>query len=123
MDDFIYFSPSIYNSFEENPFKLEERVYPVEIPYPFTEQFVFNLDLPEGYVVEELPEPTRVVLPNKGGSFLYMVKQNGQRLQIIRKIKVSQLEFTPEEYTAIKTFFDLIVAKNEAQIVLKKAQP
>lgn len=123
MDDFIYFSPSIYNSFEENPFKLEQRVYPVEIPYPFTKQFVFNLDLPEGYVVEELPEPARVVLPNKGGSFLYMVKQNGQRLQIIRKIKVSQLKFTSEEYTTIKTFFDLIVAKNEAQIVLKKAQP
>ncbi|MGH1339849.1 MAG: DUF3857 domain-containing protein [Aureispira sp.] len=123
MNDFIYFSPSIYNSFEENPFKLEKRVYPVEIPYPFSEQFVLNVDLPEGYIVEELPESAKVVLPNKGGSFLYMVKQNGQRLQIIRKIKINQLQFNTEEYTDIKTFFDLIIEKSEEQVVLKKQQP
>lgn len=123
MDDFIYCSPAVYNCFKENPFKLEERAYPVEIPYPFSQQFVLNLTLPEGYTIEDLPESARVVLPNKGGSFLYMVKQSGQQLQIISKIKVSQLQFSPEEYQTIKTFFDLIIEKNEAQIVLQKSQP
>lgn len=122
MNDFIYFSPSLYNSFQENPFKLKERVYPVEMPYPFSEQLVLNLDLPEGYVVEELPEAAKVVLPNKGGSFLYMVKQSGQKIQVIRKITLNQLQFSPEEYSSIKTFFDLIIEKSEEQIVLK-AQP
>lgn len=123
MNDLMYFSPAIYKSFEENPFKLDERVYPVEIPYPFSKQFVFNLELPEGYTVEELPEAARVVLPNKGGSFLYMAKANGNKLQIMYSIKVNQLKFSPEEYAAVKTFFDLIVEKNEAQVVLKKIQP
>ena len=51
-----------------------------------------------------------------------MVKQSGQKLQVIRKITLNQLQFSPEEYSSIKTFFDLIIEKSQEQIVLK-AQP
>ena len=65
--NFIYVQPSIMPSFRENPFKLEERAYPVELPYPIQVQDIVFLKIPEGYEVEELPESSRVSLPNGGG--------------------------------------------------------
>ena len=72
--------------------------------------------------MEELPEPARVALPNKGGAFNFFVKQNGNSIQVVRKIQLKQLKFEPEEYEAIKSFFDIIVEKQGEQIVLKKTQ-
>lgn len=118
--DFMYFSPSLFSIFDKNPLKTESRTYPVNMPYPFRLQRILMFDIPEGFSVEELPEGLNLVLPNDGGSFLYSVKQMGSKLQATSRIKISQTVFQPEEYLAIKGFFDMIIEKQEEQIVLKK---
>lgn len=119
--DFIYISPAIYTNFDENPFKLEERTYPVDMPYPFKEQIIINIEIPEGYSVEDLPEVANIVLPNKGGKFQYLLNQQDSRnIQIISRLNIDQTYFEPTEYLAIKNFFDIIIEKQGEQIVLKK---
>ncbi len=119
--DFIYLSPVLMEAYEENPFKLEKRNYPIDIPYPISDSYVLNLEIPDGYVIEELPEPANMVLPNKGGKFQFLVNSVSEhRIQIISKVRIKQLIYSPEEYLAIKRFFDLIVEKQGEQIVLKK---
>lgn len=119
--DFIYVSPALYTSFMENPFKLEERTYPVDMPYPFKEQTIINIEIPEGYRIEELPEITNIALPNDGGKYQFMVsKQDEKNIQIVSRMSVDQTYFKPLEYPAIKSFFDMIVEKQGEQIVLKK---
>ncbi|MFK7806560.1 MAG: DUF3857 domain-containing protein [Saprospiraceae bacterium] len=119
--DFIYFSPIIFEGYEENPFKLEKRNYPVDISYPFEEDYILNLSIPEGYDIEEIPESINLVLPNKGGKFVYLVNKTSEsNIQIVSKIIVDQIYFKPVEYQGVKQFFDLIVEKQGEQIVLKK---
>lgn len=118
--DFIYLSPIVYTSFDENPFKLETRSYPVEISHPFKEQLIVNITIPEGYTIEELPEQINLALPNKGIKYQYFISQNKNILQIIWKISIKQLQFSPEEYKGVKNFFDIIMEKKGEQIVLKK---
>jgi len=118
--DFIYLSPIIHSNFTENPFKSETRLYPVEIPYPFKEQLILNLTIPEGYTVEELPEQVNLILPNKGAKYQYLISQKGNTLQIVCKMSLKQLRFTPEEYKGVKNFFDIMIEKQGEQIVLKK---
>ena len=77
-------------------------------------------DLPEGYAIEEMPENLNLSLPNNGGNFNYSVKKMGNKVQVNSKLKISQLIFDPEEYLAIKGFFDMVIEKQLAQIVLKK---
>ena len=121
VDDFIYFSPVIYSSFDQNPFKLEKRTFPVEIPYPIHEDLILNIKLPEGYVLESKPESVNINLPNNGSKFTYMLNLvNPTQLQVITKFKVDQLFFTPEEYDVIKNFFNLVAEKLSEQLVLKK---
>ncbi|MEM1320257.1 MAG: DUF3857 domain-containing protein [Bacteroidota bacterium] len=120
--DFMYFSPVIHTNFEENPFKAQKRDYPVDIPYPFKEQLVFNLKIPEGYKVEELPTSAKVSLPNKGGVFQYFISEKENSVQVVSRIRVNQLHFEPAEYLSIKNFFDMILEKQAEQIILKKKE-
>lgn len=120
-DDLMYVTPVIFTDFDENPFKLETRSFPIDFPYPMKEQLIMNIDIPEGYQIEELPESVSILLPNGGGKFLFQVSEKkGGGIQIVSKVNIKQLLFLPEEYTTIKNFWDLIVEKMGEQIVLKK---
>lgn len=119
-DDFIYLSPMLGNGYEENPLKLENRTFPVEMPYQIKEQYVLNLVIPAGYATEELPEPAFVKMPEDAGSFRFLVSENDGKIQITSKISIKKNRYKPEEYQGIRKFFDLIVEKHGEQIVLKK---
>jgi Domain of Unknown Function with PDB structure (DUF3857) len=119
--EFIYLSPIVIGAVDENIFKEEKRDYPVDIPYPFSDVYVLNLQLPEGYAIESLPEGTNMSLPGDGGKFKFMVNAVAEdRIQIVSNLSIKQLYYEPEEYKALKYFFDLVVAKQQEQIVLKK---
>lgn len=120
--DFIYVQPMLSVAQSENPFKLKERSYPVDFAAPIHEQYILNLVLPEEYVVDEMPEATRIALPNKGGSFSYQVQAMGPIIQLVSDLSITQRVFSVEEYGNIKAFFDYVVAKHAEQIVLKKSE-
>ncbi|MCB9295421.1 MAG: DUF3857 domain-containing protein [Lewinellaceae bacterium] len=119
-DDFLYVSIALMPAFKENPLKLEERTYPVEIPYPIEVQDILFIEIPEGYAVEELPESGRVSLPNAGGKFDYLISENGGKVQVVFKLEINQLTFKPEEYLVIRNFFNYILEKQGEQIVFRK---
>ncbi len=122
VDDFIYLSPIFYSGFYENPFKIEKRSFPVEIPYPFNEQVVINLSIPDGYVVEEYPKSIKLSMPNGAGKFMYSISEKApNQLQIMMRSSVNQLMYMPEEYKGIKDFYDVAAEKLQEQIVLKRA--
>lgn len=47
--DLIYFSPVLMPFISKNPFKLEERKYPIEYNYPLSSKQIYSLTIPEGY--------------------------------------------------------------------------
>ncbi len=114
-----YMSPIFIKAFDESPFKLKERNYPVEIPFPFKEQFVLVLDLPENFAVEELPKSIKYSFPDNGGSFTYTSKQNGQQLIINSDLNINQTTFIPSQYKGLKQLFEKIIEKQNEQIVFK----
>ncbi|WP_421798865.1 DUF3857 and transglutaminase domain-containing protein [Haliscomenobacter sp.] len=121
--DFIYLNPVFHPAFDENPFKQTVREYPVDIPYPLSHRYVLNLTIPEGYAVEQMPEQVSLSLPENGGKFTFLVSKlagTTRTFQINSTIQINQVHFEPEEYTAIKKFFDLIIEKQQEQLVLKK---
>ena len=121
--DFIYLNPVLHPAFDENPFKQTVREYPVDIPYPLAHRYVLNLTIPEGYAVEQMPEQVSLSLPENGGKFTFLVSKlagTTRTFQFNSTIQINQVHFEPDEYTAIKKFFDLIIEKQQEQLVLKK---
>ena len=56
----------------------------------------------------------------KGGQFQYQISQTDQKIIVNMVLTISKPLFLPEEYSALKNFFDLVVNKQAEQIVLKK---
>jgi hypothetical protein len=116
----IYFNPTMGELLNENPFKLENREYPVDYAQPIAESYFFNFTIPHGYSIEELPEPIAFALPNKDAVFRYNISGSGNTVQVKAQLNINKTRFLPNEYGMLKQFYDQAVKKCEEQVVIKK---
>lgn len=119
-EDVIYFNPMMGEAMKENPFKSAIRTYPVEMPYSFDEVFVANIEVPKGYVVDELPKSARVNFNETDGIFEYLLSKSDEYVQFRCRLKLTKANFLPEEYESLRDFFSYVVTKESEQIVFKK---
>jgi hypothetical protein len=119
-EDILYFNPMMSEGYKENPFKAAERVYPVEMPYGFDETYVLNMEMPEGYVVDEMPKSARVTFNEDEGMFEYLIAKNDNIIQFRSRIQLKKANFKPEDYATLREFFAFVVKKQSEQIVFKK---
>ncbi|HEV2482558.1 MAG TPA: DUF3857 domain-containing protein [Puia sp.] len=118
--DLFYFNPMLNEGIKENPFKSAERKYPVEMPFVMDDIYTLNMDIPDGYTVDELPKPAKVIFNENEGLYEYLIVKNGDAIQFRSRIKFSKANFKPEDYATLRDFFSYIVKKQSEQIVFKK---
>jgi hypothetical protein len=116
----FYFNPMLGEGYSENPFKSAERAYPVEMPNTMDRIYIFSMDIPDGYVVDEMPKSAKVLLNDNEGSFEYIISKDDQQIQFRTHIKLEKANYKPEDYASLRNFFALIVEKESEQIVFKK---
>ena len=120
-DDILYINPMFGEAYKKNPFNSVERYYPVEMPYTMDEVFVMTMEVPAGYVVDELPKQMLAKFDEEGSSFFeYRISQSASVISFRTRVKIARAFFTPEEYSTLRDFFNLIVTKQGEQIVFKK---
>lgn len=121
LDDILYLNPMLRVHFEDNPFKTEERRFPINFSHLDTYSQVATIEIPEGYAIEELPKSEKFVFGDNGGiSFTYMISKTGNMIQLQYHYQVKTLLILPDAYADLRDFFSKIVQKNSEQIVLKK---
>lgn len=120
INDKIYIKPFIFNSLAENPFKADERNYPVFFEFPMLKNTTVNVLIPEGYEVEALPESLITTINDGEGQFKFLVNQNGRYLRLESELDLKNIIFLPAQYKALKDFYSQMVEKQSEAIVLKK---
>ena len=118
--DRLYLRPLLTEGYTENPFKEENRLYPVDFGVPITESFSAVYTLPAGYAAEELPKTAVISLPDKGGRFTYEVKAEGNQLRVLSRLTLNEATYSAEAYGALRELFAMMVAKQAEQVVLKR---
>ncbi len=118
--DIYYFNPMMGEAHKENPFKAAERTYPVEMPYTMDETYTMNMEIPKGYMVDELPKSAKVLFNSDEGFFEYLIIKDDQRIQFRSRIKLMKANYKPEDYNTLRDFFAYVVKKQSEQIVFKK---
>lgn len=119
--DLIYFNPFEETYLSENPFKLDGRVYPIDFMYIQRRQLIINFDVPEGYVIDELPKGLVNQFNEKGIIYSYRISSpSPDKIQVMVSFQVNQTLFPAAQYSDIKEFFDSISQKQKENIVLKK---
>ncbi len=120
-EDIFYCNPMFAEGVKENPFKSAERSYPVEMPYAYDETYTLQMEVPRGYVVDELPKSMVVKLnEQEDGLFEYRISHTSDIISLRSRIKMKRTYFLPDEYEMLREFFNLVVKKHGEQIVFKK---
>ncbi len=116
----LYVSPMFFLGLDENPFLKDERKYPVDFGFPQRQRGIIKVVIPEGYVIESLPAPISVKLPDNLGSFSLNLSQNNSDIQIASKFEISQIVFPFDRYMDLKAFYKTRIEKEAEKIVLKR---
>jgi hypothetical protein len=116
----IYLNPLLFERTKENPFKSDERLFPVDFAIPNEETYKFIFTIPEGYSVEKLPASIAFKLEDNSASFSYSALKSDQQILITSKITIKGTLYPSEKFFELKELFKNIVSKQEEPIVLKK---
>ncbi|WP_104734676.1 transglutaminase domain-containing protein [Hanstruepera ponticola] len=118
--DKLYFSPMLFFTPKENFFKQETRSYPIDFIYPISEKYTVNIMLPEGYIVESLPESSKIEFNGNQVEFSYLARENGSMLQFSINLDINKSLILTNEYKQFKKFFEFMIEKETEKVVLKK---
>ncbi len=116
----IYLNPFVTSQLKGNPFKQDTRTYPVDYGAPSEIVYTCKISLPEGYVVDEMPQSKVIALPQNGGRFLYNISQSNGVINLTSIFTINRTLFTQTDYPILREFYSQVVAKQAEQIVLKK---
>jgi hypothetical protein len=120
-EDILYLNPMFGEGYKENPFKSAQRLYPVEMPFGIDEIFNLQMEIPQGYEIDEVPKQVIVKFNEAGdAAFEYRISSAGNGISLRSRILVKRTFYLPDEYETLREFFNLIVKKHSEQIVFKK---
>jgi hypothetical protein len=118
--DVLYINPIVTHKIQENPFKLDQRIYPVDFGIPVENIYLCKITIPAGYQVDELPQSKVFALPGNAARFTYSAVPTGNIINITCNLSINKALFVQSEYPVLKEFYTQVIAKQEEQIVLKK---
>ena len=73
----------LFLSNNESPFKLDTRKYPIDFGFPWEEKVTVGIQIPEGYVIESIPESLAIGLRDDVGVYKFSIVNNGNSVQLI----------------------------------------
>ena len=110
-------NPMLFLNKSSNEFdQTEVRQYPIDFGSPITKVKKITLEIPEGYVIEEMPKEKRIVTEDKEIAYTYSVEQKGNKLEVTTTTKVSSSDYPKEYYPAFKQIWG-VASKFENQVI------
>jgi len=120
--DKVYINPYFFNTyFSENPFKSDERNFPINFGYPITTTYLMSIDLEDKYTVEQLPENKTLNLFDNIGQCTVIYTENNGKINIRFSFQLTESNFIADAYPGIKQFFTAMIDfQKQDPILLKK---
>lgn len=116
----VYFNPILNAGYRSNPFVSMERQFPVEMPYRINDSYLFNMEIPAGFQLDELPKSAKVTYNGNEGFFEYLIQKGENNIQMRVRLVFNKAFFPADEYKQLRDFFAFVEKKEGEQIVFKK---
>lgn len=120
INDKLFFKPLLFFAIDENPFKQEKRDYPIDFKYPIHDSYTITYNIPQGYVVESIPEKANIATEDNLASFSFLTANMGNKVQIVSSFYINSALISSEYYDSLKEFYNQVFLKMNEKIVLKK---
>jgi len=118
--DNISFNPSFWGQRVDNPFKLNERTYPVDMYSASDNKWFLTMHYPDNYIIENQPTQVGLSLPNKGGKLSTAFQSSPRVFTYTEIVQLDKSLYSPQEYPYLKEFYNKIIQTEKADIIFKK---
>ena len=95
-----------------------KRLQPLEIPSSGEENYEYTLTLPAGLSL--FTPATKIEVNNKAGRYFFELKQDGSKLVISRKIRLSSRVISAETYNDFKALMDNWNNPRQKEVILNR---
>ena len=119
--DHIYVNPFLCLNLS-SAFKAEKRDLPVEFAYNMVRKHAIEIEIPEGYEVEELPQSVNVKMPDGKLSARIVCQKMEQKVFIQFNYNRNTLFYGVEDYDILRNFYTILEQAGNSKLVLKKKQ-
>lgn len=116
----IYINPMLFYTLHENPFKLEIREYPIDYGFSFLNKYVVNIQIPDGYELENLPTSEIFSMQDDIGSFKFITSSSANTINLLIMNQINTPIVSSEYYDMLKEFYQKMIDKQNEKIVLVK---
>ena len=116
----MYLNPMLFFTKSRNPFVQENREYPVDFGFPFSERYTINIQIPDGFEVETLPATSAVNMQDNLGIFKFVSVVNESQIQLSILHQINEAIVPAEKYEMLKEYYKAMIAKESEKIVLKR---
>lgn len=116
----LYLSPLSFFGWNENPFKDENRAYPIDFIYPNSNLYGINIEIPEGYEVDFLPKSKKFITGSNSVEARWILSNDDKVVRVRFTLNYNNAYVEAKEYVDIKKIFEEIVKFSDEKIVLKK---
>lgn len=113
----IYLNPFSFRFFTENPFKAQQRTYPIDFGYKDSYSYAVHVKIPENYTAM-LPDQRLLRLPENGGSIQFISLQPDEQTIIVYfKVNFATSVYHSAYQPHLKIFFDSILDIQENTVI------
>lgn len=116
----LYLNPFLIDRWQNNPFRSNQRFYPVDFGAPVESTFHLTLNFPPQYFIEENLANSAYTLPGNGGRFLLNATSLENKLSVTSIITLNKMVYTSNEYYSLKELFNRIIESQNSQIVFSQ---
>ena len=119
-DGKMYINPFVTRFHSKASFQSITREYPIDFPYPYTVTYMYNLVIPDGYTVEQLPENSLIKFAGLDATVRFMTSVQGSEIAVMFNYTQKKMVGQSGDYAQIREFWQYMNALYESMIVLKK---
>ncbi|MBL4663584.1 MAG: DUF3857 domain-containing protein [Flavobacteriaceae bacterium] len=116
----LYVAPFLFLGEKENKFDEENRLYPIDMEFPYLENYSINFLIPEGYKVTSLPESRKVKIENGVGSLSYICSASNTNIQVSLTVKLNYSLIPAAYYGGLQSLYAEYVEVTKSKIMLSK---
>jgi len=115
----LFFRPTFVERWDVAPSSDGARTSPIEIQERACTE-VTKVRLPSGVVIDEFPDPVRLETPF--GTYRWEIERGSQMGEILvhREIAMHRVTLPPDQYPALRSFYERVRAAEQAPIVLAR---
>jgi hypothetical protein len=115
--DLLFFRGRVLGRDSEQPPE-SDRKYPIVLPVLCQRIDIYEIKIPEGYVVDELPPPVSVEY--SFGKYSSRTEKGENLIRYSRTLEMRQLAVLPEQIADLSQFYRAIAADERGSVVLKR---